>query len=407
MVKTQMVVNSLKFNKVDRNLIEEYAKRINLEFKDGNIGYFHLPKTGLDILDEVKEFIKNKEFDDLVIVGMGGSSLGTKAVCKLLGNKKIKINFLDNLDFYSFLNVTNSLKFDKTLFFIVSKSGTTIETIAIFKRIISKFEVKTFSKNFVFITDHDSNLEKLAKDLNVKVFNIPSNVGGRFSVLSPSTTVILEILGYDVKEFLNGASKCANEFFIEKNDTILQKAYHYATHKKAKINVLFSYSDRFKSFNNWYVQLWAESLGKKKEYKRFGLTPVALIGSRDQHSFLQLIMDGVKDKTVTFIRVLEEEIDKNKINLSLKYLESCDFVNGYSMSEILNLQCESTMQAVINEGISVDLIELNKLDEWHVGYLLYYYMLLTSAVGVMLDINTYDQPGVEIGKRILKTLISK
>ena len=92
MVKTQMVVNSLKFNKVDRNLIEEYAKRINLEFKDGNIGYFHLPKTGLDILDEVKEFIKNKEFDDLVIVGMGGSSLGTKAVCKLLGNKKIKIN---------------------------------------------------------------------------------------------------------------------------------------------------------------------------------------------------------------------------------------------------------------------------------------------------------------------------
>ena len=395
MVKTQMVVNSLKFSKVDRNLIEEYAKRINLEFKEGNIGYFHLPKTGLDVLYEVKEFIKNKEFDDLVVVGMGGSSLGTKAVCKLLGNKKIKVNFLDNLDFYSFSNVANSLKFDKTLFFIVSKSGTTIETITIFKKIISKFEVKTFSKNFVFITDHDSNLEKLAKDLNVKVFNIPS------------TTVILEILGCDVKEFLNGASKCANEFFIEKNDTILQKAYHYATHKKAKINVLFSYSDRFKSFNNWYVQLWAESLGKKKEYKRFGLTPVALIGSRDQHSFLQLIMDGVKDKTVTFIRVLEEEIDKNKINLSLKYLESCDFVNGYSMSEILNLQCESTMQAVINEGISVDLIELNKLDEWHVGYLLYYYMLLTSAVGVMLDINTYDQPGVEIGKRILKTLISK
>ena len=407
MVKIQMVVNSLKFNKVDRNLIEEYAKRINLEFKEGNIGYFHLPKTGLDILDEVKEFIKNKEFDDLVVIGMGGSSLGTKAVCKLLGNKKIRINFLDNLDFYSFSNVVNSLKFDKTLFFIVSKSGTTIETITIFKKIISKFEVKTFSKNFVFITDHGSNLEKLAKDLDVKVFNIPSNVGGRFSVLSPSTTVILEILGYDVKEFLNGASKCVNEFFIEKDDTILQKAYHYATHKKAKINVLFSYSDRFKSFNNWYVQLWAESLGKKKEYKRFGLTPVALIGSRDQHSFLQLIMDGVKDKTVTFIRVLEEEIDKNKVNLSLKYLESCDFVNGYSMSEILNLQCESTMQAVINEGISVDLIELNKLDEWHVGYLLYYYMLLTSAVGVMLDINTYDQPGVEIGKRILKTLISK
>lgn len=407
MVKMKMVVNNLKFNKVDRDLIDEYAKRINLEFKEGKIGYFHLPKTGGEILGEVKEFIKGKEFDNIIVVGMGGSSLGTKAVCKLLGGAKKSIKFLDNLDFYSFSNAINSINFDKTLFFIVSKSGTTIETITIFKEIITKFKVKDFSKNFVFITDPGSNLEKLGLENEVKIFHIPANVGGRFSVLSPSTTVILEILGYDVEAFLDGAKKCANEFFVEKNDTILQKAYHYATHKKAKINVLFSYSDKFKSFNNWYVQLWAESLGKKKGYKRFGLTPVALIGSRDQHSFLQLIMDGIKDKTVTFIKVLDEFEGENRVNLSLEYLESCDFVNGYSMSEILNLQCDSTMQAVINEGISVDLIELNRLDEWHAGYLLYYYMLLTSAVGIMLDISTYDQPGVEIGKRILKTLINK
>lgn len=116
-------------------------------------------------------------------------------------------------------------------------------------------------------------------------------------------------------------------------------------------------------------------------------------------------MDGVKDKTVTFIKVKADTKEKSASNLSFKYLESCDFVNGFNMSEILNLQCDATMQAIINEGISVDSLELECLDEWHIGYLLYYYMLLTSVTGIMLNINTYNQPGVEIGKRLLKTLL--
>lgn len=403
-----MIINNLKFNPVDKSLIDEYASRINGEFREGKVGYFHLPNTDSKIFKEVDEFIDKKEFLDLVVVGMGGSSLGTKAVCKLLESKKTKckIKFLDNLDICSIDRTLNKIEFDKTLFFIVSKSGTTIETVTIFKYILEKFNVKNLSKNFIFITDKGSKLEKLGEEKNVKLFYIPQNVGGRFSVLSPSTTVILQILGYDVESLLNGASECAKKFFVDKDDTILQKGYHYATHRNATMNVLFSYSDKFKSFNNWYVQLWAESLGKKRGYKRVGLTPITLIGSRDQHSFLQLIMDGIKDKTVTFIKVKDNKND-GIVNLSLKHLESCDFVNNLRISEILNLQCEATMQAVINEGISVDLIEIEYLDEWHVGYLLYYYMLLTSVVGIMLDINTYDQPGVEIGKRILKTMISK
>ncbi|NLK66618.1 MAG: glucose-6-phosphate isomerase [Campylobacteraceae bacterium] len=404
-----MMKNSLKFNFVDSSLIDEYAKRINDEFREGKVGYFHLPNSDSSVFEEADEFIKGKEFKSLVVVGMGGSSLGTKAVCKLLGSEKAKykINFLDNLDVFSIKAVLSKIEFEKTLFFIVSKSGTTIETITIFKHILNKFSVSDLSKNFVFITDPGSKLEALGKEKNVKIFYIPKNVGGRFSVLSPSTTVVLRILGYDVEALLEGAKACAKQFFEEKDETILQKAYHYATHRNTTINVLFSYGDRFKSFNNWYIQLWAESLGKKKGYKRVGLTPIALVGSRDQHSFLQLIMDGVKDKTVTFIKVKDSGDCGKATSGSLRHLESCDFVNGLKINEILNLQCDSTMQAVINEGVSVDLIEIERLDEWHVGYLLYYYMLLTSIVGVMLDINTYDQPGVEIGKRILKTMISK
>lgn len=400
-----MIKNDLKFSFVDENSIDEYAKRINDEFKNGKIGYFHLPDTDKSIFQEASEFIKDKDIRDLVVVGMGGSSLGTKAVCKLLDKDK-NIKFLDNLDINTIEKTLNKIEFSKTLFFIVSKSGTTIETVTIFKYILEKFRVSDLSKNFIFITDKGSKLESLGMEKNVKVFYIPKNVGGRFSVLSPSTTIVLKILGLNVEELLDGAKECAKKFFVEKDYTILQKGYHYATHRNATINVLFSYGDCFKSFNNWYVQLWAESLGKKKEYKRVGLTPVALVGSRDQHSFLQLIMDGIKDKTVTFIKVRDSK-NSNIVNSSLKNLESCDFVNGLKINEILNLQCDATMQAVINEGISVDLIEIDNLDEWHVGYLLYYYMLLTSVVGIMLDINTYDQPGVEIGKRILKSMIIK
>ncbi|PSM51508.1 phosphoglucose isomerase [Campylobacter blaseri] len=404
-----MVTNNLKFSEVDIGSIEAYSKRINKEFEDGKIGYFHLPKAdNKRDFERVDNFTKDKNFKYLVVIGMGGSSLGTKAVCKLLSDNKDskKVYFLDNLDVSSIDFILNLVVFEKTLFFIVSKSGTTIETTTIFKYIIKKFDIKDFSKNFLFITDKNSALEKFGKENSVEIFNIPDNVGGRFSVLSSASLIPLKIAGFNVEKLLKGAKHCSDEFFIKGDKRILQKAYHYATHKKANINVLFSYSDKFDHFNEWYVQLWAESIGKKRKYKRFGLTPIGIIGSKDQHSFLQLIMDGVKDKTVTFIKVVESK-DDSSLNLSLKYLESSDFTNCLCISEILNYQCDATMQAVLNEGISVDLITIDILDEWHVGYLMYYYMLLTSIVGVMFGINTYDQPGVEIGKTILKTIIKK
>ncbi|MDY6056941.1 MAG: glucose-6-phosphate isomerase, partial [Campylobacter lanienae] len=132
---------------------------------------------------------------------------------------------------------------------------------------------------------------------------------------------------------------------------------------------------------------------------------VGLVGSKDQHSFLQLIMEGIKDKTVTFITIKDHKSDIMVPNLSLEYLNSCDFANSKSISDIFNAQAHSTIQALASELISIDEIALDKIDEWHCGWLIYYYELLTSAVGVMLGINTYDQPGVETGKRILKKLL--
>ncbi|MFL1705764.1 glucose-6-phosphate isomerase [Campylobacter sp. MOP7] len=407
-----MVKNNLYFKKTPLDTITSYAKRMNDELESGDIGYYHLPELGNDMLASIKNIeSKFADIKNVVLVGIGGSSLGVKALKQMLkaetkdGSRELY--FLDNVDGFSFEKLMKKIEFKKSLFIISSKSGTTIETITLFKCILQRFKPENLSQNFLIITDPNSPLEIYAKENQITYFNIPKNVGGRFSVLSAIGLVPLSLCGYDIKALLEGARECKKQFLSDKDDTLMHKAYHYATHKSAKINVIFSYSDRLLAFNDWYVQLWAESLGKKKGFKRYGLTPVGLIGSRDQHSFLQLIMDGVKDKTVTFIKVEDQNSIAITPNLSLKHLEECDFANDISLNSLINAQCDATTHALIQEGISVDVITVSKLDEWHAGYLIYYYELLTSATGIMLGINTYDQPGVEVGKRILKTMLGR
>ncbi len=397
-----MVKNNLKFNRQNISSISSYARRMNDEIKGDDIGYYHLPSLGMDIVSKIEEIAK-RDFDSVVLVGVGGSSLGVKALYDMLNLQK-ELIFLDNLDPYSIEQNSTKINPNRSIFIISSKSGTTIETISIYKYILEKFNIKSY-ENFIFITDPNSPLESYAKEIGAIIFNIPKNVGGRFSVLSAIGLVPLGLCGADIKDLLAGANSAKEQYLDNGDDGVLQKAYHYATHSSAKINVLFSYSDRLTSFNEWYVQLWAESLGKKRGYKRVGLTPVGLVGSKDQHSFLQLIMEGVKDKTVTFITIKDHGNSIAVPNLKLNFLDGCDFVNSKSIAEVFNAQAHSTMQALASEMISIDELVIDRLDEWHCGWLIYYYELLTSATGLMLGINTYDQPGVEAGKRILKKLL--
>ncbi|WP_086256775.1 glucose-6-phosphate isomerase [Campylobacter vicugnae] len=397
-----MVKNNLKFNRQNISSISSYTRRMNDEIKGDDIGYYHLPSLGMDIVSKIEEIAK-RDFDSVVLVGVGGSSLGVKALYDMLNLQK-ELIFLDNLDPYSIEQNSTKINPNRSIFIISSKSGTTIETISIYKYILKKFNIKSY-ENFIFITDPNSPLELYAKEIGAIIFNIPKNVGGRFSVLSAIGLVPLGLCGADIKDLLAGANSTKEQYLDNGDDGVLQKAYHYATHSSAKINVLFSYSDRLTSFNEWYVQLWAESLGKKRGYKRVGLTPVGLVGSKDQHSFLQLIMEGVKDKTVTFITIKDHNSTISVPNLKLNFLDGCDFVNSKSIAEVFNAQAHSTMQALASEMISIDELVIDRLDEWHCGWLIYYYELLTSATGLMLGINTYDQPGVEAGKRILKKLL--
>ena len=382
-------------------LIDVAFDGIVKERKEKKAGYYDLPFKSVELLREI-----NFEADEIVVIGIGGSSLGTKAIYSMFKDKFNikKMHFLENPDPIVLSKKLKKIK-RNSLFFLVSKSGKTIETISIFKKVVEYFgfDFKK-DKNLVVITDANSPLEKFAKFYDLKYFNIPSNVGGRFSVLSAVGIVPLSVAGVDVSEILSGARDMIESFFNKKEEHILKKAvFLYEKRDKYNINVLFSYGDFFEDFNKWFVQLWGESLGKKGKNERYGLTPVSLIGSIDQHSFLQLIMEGKRDKTVTFLKVNNFGVNLKIPDIKLPFLEDTDFVNGTYLAELINKECDATYEALKNENVPVDRIELQELTYENIGKLIIYFELLTSLVGVLLGINTYNQPGVEIGKKILRS----
>ena len=195
-----MLKNELFFEKTPLGAIGSYAKRMNDELKGGEIGYYHLPEIGANLLSEIAEYEATlTHIKSVILVGIGGSSLGVKALKTMLSGTKRgrerELYFLDNVDAFSFESVCESIKFDETLFIISSKSGTTIETITLFKCILERFKPSNLSRNFIVITDPASPLEAYANQNGVKFFNIPKNVGGRFSVLSAIGLVPLMLCG--------------------------------------------------------------------------------------------------------------------------------------------------------------------------------------------------------------------
>jgi len=397
----------------DKKMMNAFGSLV-YEKERGVSGYYNLPSDSLNFLDEVENFMENEDgvyesAANIVVIGIGGSSLGAKAVDTLLRHKYKNIKnmlFLENPDPVTLTTNLSKIKKENSIFVVVSKSGGTVETISIFKTILDYFDIDLSGedrKRVIAISDEGSPLCKFADDFDVKVFTIPQNVGGRFSVLSAVGVVPLALARYDVKAILEGAKFFLESFFNSEEEHIALKAYFQVkNYKKYPINVLFSYADSLEDLSKWFIQLWAESLGKiDKEGKNVGLTPVAHIGSVDQHSFLQLIMQGVKDKTVTFIKIKDFENDLTIPNTPLQHLEKTDYVNGHSFNELINAECDATKESLINEKIPVDVITLDKIDEANVGRLIMYFEILTSFAGALFGINTYNQPGVEFGKKIL------
>ena len=401
---------SLNESPAHLDLMSKAYEAVKEENESGQIGYYRLPRDTLSMVDVVKnsELYLDSSIENIVVIGIGGSSLGIKAIMQMLPSKKTKpIYFLENSDPVNISEIFSKIKKSNSAFIVISKSGGTIETISIFKTALDYFKIdleSEDSKRVVAITDSGSSLSKFADEYKIAQYNIPLNVGGRFSVLSAVGIVPLVLAGFNAAAILNGASEFLDSFFARKEDHLLRKALYYTQNSDSeKINVVFSYASNMENLSKWYVQLWGESLGKvTTSGKKVGLTPIGLIGSTDQHSFLQLIMEGPRDKTVTFINVENFENDLKIPDITLKHIEKTDFINGNSFNNLINSQCDATKESLIQSGISVDSITYDKVDEENIGSTIIYYELLTSISGVMLDINTYNQPGVELGKTILE-----
>ncbi|CAA6812593.1 MAG: Glucose-6-phosphate isomerase (EC [uncultured Sulfurovum sp.] len=399
-------------NKIYFNVCEgerEEKKRLfsAIEQERSYIGYYNLPEQNIDdILAYAKSF--DESIENIVVLGIGGSSLGARAIYEFLKpvkTPKRKLFFFESTDPLNIMETLSKIEIEKSHFLIISKSGTTVETISIFKYLYTQQKEASF---YTFITDENSALDKFAKELGSKTFYLPENVGGRFSVLSAVGLLPLALCGVNIRGLLAGANAVKESFFNDGylKESLLNKAIYYSKyHITYNINCVFAYSETLRYFSDWYVQLWGESLGKKQRHSSFhvGVTPIGLIGPKDQHSFLQLIAEGTRDKSVTFVKIEDFKNELSVPKVTLAHLESLDVLNGITFHDLITMQSDSVIEALRAQGdIPLDEILIKSVDEESIGQLIYYYELLTSLVGELIDVDTYNQPGVEAGKIILK-----
>jgi len=379
----------------------EIFERIKAEREE--VGYYNLPYQDTT---EIKDYAATISKKHVVVVGIGGSSLGARAIYEFLlpSNDYTKdLLFLETIDPLKVNHLLKSIDLTDTQFVIISKSGNTIETISLFKYLDALVTID--SSNCTIISEAKSALTQFANDNNIKAFDLAENIGGRFSVFSVVGLVPLAMVGVDIDNLLNGCKRVADSFFDHADyyKPIIRKARFLVENKsRFNINVVFSYSSLLESFNKWYVQLWAESLGKiNVNGTRQALTPIGLVGPVDQHSFLQMIMDGVRDKTVTFIKIddLKDSSIIPKSNSNKFDDLGSQYAEGFSFNEVLNMQADATIQSVQEQDdIPCDVVTIRTVDEYNIAKIMFSYQLLVSCIGTFLQINTYDQPGVEYGK---------
>ncbi len=355
-----------------------------------------------NLIEDVEDYINDLScYDNIVQVGIGGSALGATATCEFLkgryfnykGNRKY-FN-LDNIDAER-INFILSLDLDKTLFHIVSKSGSTIETLAQFFIIYNKMKKifgKDADKHFVFTTSDSGFLFEFAKKRGIKTFLIPEDVGGRYSAFTPVVLIPLTFLGYNPKQFIEGAKTAVRAFrngWAFPNDFASFAVDEYKSSKN--ILVLFVYKDRLYGIADWFRQLWAESLGKNG----LGQTPVIALGTTDQHSQLQLYQDGPKDKAIVFMDV------KQDVDFDIEDDFQFGYLKKVSLEQIMQIEKDSTKKALRQNTVNCADIFIEKSDEFTLGGLYISFMIATAKAGEILNINPFDQPGVELSKSMTK-----
>ncbi|MDR2464033.1 MAG: hypothetical protein LBD36_00220 [Holosporales bacterium] len=364
-----------------------------------------------DILPLLTYARKFRMFQNVIVLGTGGSCLSGKMYTNFKTTSGPKIHFIDNIDSFEWIKLFQNINPKTTGVIVISKSGNTTETLCQTLMAIEKLDGLPYCDHFLFITDQtDSAIRDIAKHYGITCLDHPSGIGGRFAGFSIVGLLPALIAGIDVKEIIAGA-KDAVAIFIEDGPTIENAVLNGAFLqndlflKGINISVMFCYADRLRPFAEWHRQLVAESLGKREtcdtdssdNIKRYGTTPVIAIGTIDQHSQLQLYIDGPQDKFFTFIFVGDHpHTQPVKLNgITNKILSA---INGHTMSELMNAHQQATLQTIISNKIPVRSIFISELDEQAIGYLMMFSILETIALANIWKIDPFNQPGVKFVK---------
>lgn len=398
----QQYFENINFDSKDENLIEKYhilrnsikndeIKPISAVFADKNI----------ETLEKIAKKIKN--YEKILVLGVGGSSLGGKTLTSLI--EQNKLSFLESIDPQTVSVALKNIEYDKTFFLIISKSGETIETICQSLIIFDKIgheNLKKYVDNFLFVTQNKENpLAKIALKIGAEIFHHPQDVGGRFSCFSVTGLLPALICDIDVRKILSGAKIILQDFLENEDNYVLKSCFvqNILYKKGLRNNVMMPYIDILKNFTDWYRQLWAESLGKNG----FGLTPINSMGTIDQHSQLQLYLEGPQDKFYSFFT-----LKNRKTDFFIQDIEDCQTLFGNKkLSQIVDVEQDTTIAVLSEKKLPIRIFEIENINEESIGALMMQMFLETILMAHSQNIDPFDQPAVELRKKKAREILSK
>ena len=380
----------------------------------------------------VKEFasLVENRFENVLVLGIGGSALGGIAVTEALlkpywnflsreqRNGFPRIFFLDNIDPDCISSLLETLNLKKTLVNVITKSGDTVETMSqfmILKDMLQKELGDDYRKNIVATTDKKMGiLRQLADQEGYKIFYVPDDIGGRFSVFSSVGLVPFTVVGLNIDEIINGIKDMDSE--LKKTDIRENIAaqcalinYLMDTKKGKNQTVIMPYSSRLKYVSDWFVQLWAESLGKEfnknGEKVNAGSTPIRALGATDQHSQMQLFNEGPNNKLITFIRVKDFDT-KLEIPKIFEYT-GIGYLGGKTINDLINAEADSTRVSLADRKRPTMTLTIDKIDEYNIAQLLYLLEFQTAIAGELYNVNAFNQPGIEQSKDYTYALMGR
>ena len=426
-----MMADTLGFQYgIARSQVEEYAPfaaAANQAVQAGRgknwLGWTELPYNQGEIVEKIEKVAQRvrENFDTFVVLGIGGSALGPIAVQQALnhlhynelpaekrGGPRLYVE--DNIDPERMQALLDVIDVKTTCFNVITKSGATAETMSQYltvSELLKKEVGDKWADHIIATTDTEKgNLIKLAKEHGFELFYIPATVGGRFSELCPVGLLPAAVCGIDIRAMLEGAAamdaRCKSDNVWD-NPALLEAVLQYICMEDMGINVQVTmpYADSLKYMADWFCQLWAESLGKNVTRKgmacNHGQTPVKSLGVTDQHSQLQLYTEGPYDKVITFLKV-ENFRAQSPIPHGCEEVPDVAFLGGKSLNQLIEAERQGTEYALYKKGRMSQTITLPEVNAHTLGQLIFFYEMTTAYTGELLDIDAFNQPGVEESK---------